>query len=515
MRTRWIALVCVATSAVAQGPLDDDLDRAAARYGSAASAPPDEADALAAQAGELFRSGRIDDAVASLDRAAAVAYGLGATGRSFELSLTAAEALRAAGRAGEAAVRFRDAALRNVRDPRAAAAHDAAIQTLRATLDGAAEETLDLYAELLRQHPATWPHAPTAVGVSRAWLELLARRGRWEELLAAARREAKGRPDDALLAGLIVAAHGGLLDGDPSPERFAEAKSELEPMFLYAPTPWPTAWSPLQRDAALTLARGACDQSPEGAQYAERVLRASLTGQPHPEAAWRRRAATLLAVLAARAGGGEQAMTWLTATHEGAREERQRLLDSALRGLLARGRNAELADRLAATLDALDGNAASELATANALEEAGRDDEARALYERRAAERPDDRGAQTDLARVLTQSGSAPDRERALALWRGIERRSPRGTPEWFEARLARLGLMRSLGHDDAAMKLLALTRLLAPDLGGEEFRARFEALEATGAPPSGDAQVAPPGRAAYTEGADAKDLRSPGTPPR
>ncbi len=84
---------------------------------------------------------------------------------------------------------------------------------------------------------------------------------------------------------------------------------------------------------------------------------------------------------------------------------------------------------------------------------------------------------QVAYARLLGSSSDAKDREAAIGKWRIIETRSDAGSNNWFDARLERLKVLIAMGELDDANKLLALTRLLAPTLGGVERRAEFEQL--------------------------------------
>ncbi|WP_146445339.1 hypothetical protein [Botrimarina colliarenosi] len=468
----------MACSAAAQSPLDADLDRAAAGFERAATEAPDEVETLAAAAGAHYQDGHVDEAVAALDRAAALAFRAGATGRSFELSLTAAEALRSQGRLADAAERFQQAALRNPRDPRAAAAHATAIEALGATLDPARPDQLAAYAKLLEQHLATWSDAPTAQAARWGRVELLARRRQWEPLLDALAQIDAGDPHYERSRELLVAAHAGCLAEEPSKERLMTAWNDLQPLIFVNPTKWPDAWTPLQREAALTLARGALESDADGLENARRLLRQALAARPLPDPAWERRAAVTLVVSSLAAGDSGEAAKAIESAYPGPADERRQLLETTHRRLLARaGSLLDEADRLERSVVALEGGEGDGVGAAAALADAGRDADARRLYERLAAERPDDRGVQVAYARLLAQSKDAAERAAALARWRAIESRSNAGSDDWFEARLARVRLMTELGQHGDARKLLAITRLLEPTLGGDKRRAEFDEL--------------------------------------
>ncbi|MEO1009614.1 MAG: hypothetical protein AAFX79_13715, partial [Planctomycetota bacterium] len=141
----WLLL---AAPSLAQVSLEDDLRRARDELEPAATPAPEVVDRLVAAAGERLRAGDLASAVATLDKAAGLAHRAGATGRSCELSLATAEALRQGGQSREAARRFRHAALQNPRDPRAAKAHRAACDALAPLMADADDALLEDYSRL-------------------------------------------------------------------------------------------------------------------------------------------------------------------------------------------------------------------------------------------------------------------------------------------------------------------------------------------------------------------------------
>lgn len=474
-------IVCwqLALSTLAQSPLDADLQRARNRYTPAAASEPTETERLAQEAAEHLRAGRSGPAVAALDRAAGAAYTSGATGRAFELLLTAAEIKRAGGELADAARRFQHAALSNPRDPRAASAHKTACETYASILPGADDATLSEYDAMLVEHAGTWPGKSTASEARLGRLKLLKRRRRWEELLQSVRPITPDDPQRAAKQALLVAAHAGLLR---RPEAFDAVRADLEPLVVGSPPGWPDAWSPMQRDAALVLGQAALGQGAKGVGYARKMLRASMHGQPAPPTGWQRRAACALVVSACAANDTVAATKWTRLLEEMPPEQAARLLATTRQRVAAAPSNllAE-ADRLLASVRALAGKGTvSTGQRANALADSGQDAEALQAYERLAKERPNDRGVQVAYAKLLEASNAPPDHETAHAIWRELEGRSQRATDAWFTARLGRLRMLVKLGRHEEATKLLKLTRLLAPSLGGAERAAEFEAVGAS-----------------------------------
>lgn len=86
------------------------------------------------------------------------------------------------------------------------------------------------------------------------------------------------------------------------------------------------------------------------------------------------------------------------------------------------------------------------------------------------------------LARRIGQTLSAREelfcRTLALASWQRVEQSCKQGSAEWLEARYHVIEAHVRLREFDQARKLLAVTKLLYPQLGGEELKQRFLALE-------------------------------------
>jgi len=67
----------------------------------------------------------------------------------------------------------------------------------------------------------------------------------------------------------------------------------------------------------------------------------------------------------------------------------------------------------------------------------------------------------------------------AVAEWRLVLRTSKRGAPDWFEATYSLARDYARLGKKDTAYELVATAAIAYPDLGGAEWRAKFERLVA------------------------------------
>lgn len=100
------------------------------------------------------------------------------------------------------------------------------------------------------------------------------------------------------------------------------------------------------------------------------------------------------------------------------------------------------------------------------------------LYRRMSDEAPKDAARQREIALLLEASDQRECRVLALDCWRRAESLTKQGTPEWLTARLGVIAGHVHLGRTDEARKLLVLTRLLYPELGGQELKSRFTEVE-------------------------------------
>lgn len=98
-------------------------------------------------------------------------------------------------------------------------------------------------------------------------------------------------------------------------------------------------------------------------------------------------------------------------------------------------------------------------------------------YEKLLAGTPNDRALRKTTAELLLQSTDRKHLAKAKAYWRQIESAEKKGSPEWLKARYhVALSLFR-LGELKECRKLLRVTRLLYPKLGGPHLRRQFEDL--------------------------------------
>lgn len=436
MVTRWFVVGLSLAAIAGAQTLSADLERienAERRRPAETNRQPRRFEVLAASAGEAFRQGDKDAAIERFDQAAAEAFRQEAVGAAFEYAVAAAELKRAAGENADAARRFRRAALSAVRDPRAAAAHAAACVAAGEELRvDPTDSRSEAYGELLAEHLSNWPAADTAHAVRERLWQWLRMTSQWQSLL----QETDNAATREVAVRLRVAAYDGLLR-QTAPDRaevLAKATEELQQLILGEDRRWPREWTPLQRDAALALARGHLTRGADGAEYATRLLRVAWRAVPEPPDGWRNEAGPLLVVACAVTQDAETAVELLTALAARDAADTYRSVAEQLRGVPPQDR-LSVVDRLAQRL-----------------------------------------GQHTDRSSTSSQKRATPPTETDLVAWTKSEQHAVRGSAAWREARLERIRVLNESGNRDQARKLLKLTRLLASD-GSDAWRAELDRL--------------------------------------
>lgn len=120
-----------------------------------------------------------------------------------------------------------------------------------------------------------------------------------------------------------------------------------------------------------------------------------------------------------------------------------------------------------------------DLALADAYFATTQPTKALAVYQRMLDQSPRD----VDMARRVGQALFDRDEPECRALaktsWQRVERFLKQGSEDWLEARWHVIACCLRLGEREQAQKLLHVTKLLYPQLGGDELRDRFLKLEA------------------------------------
>ena len=108
----------------------------------------------------------------------------------------------------------------------------------------------------------------------------------------------------------------------------------------------------------------------------------------------------------------------------------------------------------------------------------GRSTQAIEVYMSLLSRAPKDRRLLKTVAELLTDCGTRECLQNAIRQWRKLESMERAGEPAWMNARYQVVWCLFSLEQHGECRKLLAVTRLLYPALGGAELRGRFAELE-------------------------------------
>lgn len=116
-------------------------------------------------------------------------------------------------------------------------------------------------------------------------------------------------------------------------------------------------------------------------------------------------------------------------------------------------------------------------ARAEAFAATGQPTKAVAVYRQLVEKTPRDAKLLRTAAELCESLDSREATQQAKTYWRRLEGLLKAGSLEWLDARWHVIRCCRKLGEQAEADKLLKVTKLLYPDLGGEAMRARFEEL--------------------------------------
>ncbi|MGE0377349.1 MAG: hypothetical protein AB7Q45_18210 [Planctomycetaceae bacterium] len=109
----------------------------------------------------------------------------------------------------------------------------------------------------------------------------------------------------------------------------------------------------------------------------------------------------------------------------------------------------------------------------------GRMPQAAAVYEKLLWQQPGNARIIESLARLYESNGTISDVRNASKQWQALERLQRQGSPAWLESRYHLAWCSHRLGDDGAARKLIGVTRVLYPELGGVQLKEQFDKLEA------------------------------------
>lgn len=366
----------------------------------------------------------------------------------------------------------------------------------------------EAYAAVLEQHRAQYSDQPTHIEATWMLAAFHEARLQWADALELYRLVPSDHPRGPLARVRIAALHRQILQhlqqtGQPRDDWEDRALAELTGFVDLMPLP-PAALSTRDAEVALVFARIVLDhRAPrydDADALLDRVVDSSRTATRQAELdgrladpAWAplEQAAEQLRIVSL---AGQDRL-------EEARERLGRLSDAdpeavleVLDGLCevagavrAERRSAlaqvqlEAAEELLRRKVDLDetGQRRLDECLAQAFAALGRPNDAARAYRRLLERSPDDRQLLATAAEGLTATGLPQALREAKSLWRRLEALEKPGSRAWLTARLQVARTAHQLGEYEECRKLLRVTRLLYPELGGEELRARFDQLEA------------------------------------
>ena len=104
--------------------------------------------------------------------------------------------------------------------------------------------------------------------------------------------------------------------------------------------------------------------------------------------------------------------------------------------------------------------------------------EAIAIYESLLQVHPRDRQLMETIGSLSLKRNQPAALKRAKSIYRQLEALDPAGSPAWLRTRLAVARICFQLGEKAECEKLLKVTRILYPELGGAELKAEYAQLE-------------------------------------
>lgn len=454
---------------------------------------------LVMQARGHFAAGKLDEAARAFAAAAAHALEHGNTEAALELGYTRAHLQLHAEQYAAAAVNFREISERFPQSPRACEAHLAWAYCLGKLFEQTADDHRGAeYAAALREHLQRYGDSPTAV--EAAWL--LARS-----------EEAAGRPDAALEHyRKIPADHAHAAEAQPAIARCYERILELlrqqgRPAdsweqsavvhlgeFAREFPPDPAEWSLPQTETAVRFARILLGRRPADFAAADLWLRRARAAGKSDEKEWQslRNTAVQLQILALAMqpqSGLKEALALVTELSAAPPTDLLGVVDglSSLaeqsdppvrRHLGEVQLQAALAlDRRRAELPA-DDQSRLDRALAEAYLATDQPRRAAQVFAELVARAPRDHALRRQYSELLMRIGTTEHLQQAETSWRKLEALEQPGSRAWLEARYQLALCTYQLKRYNECRKLLGVTRLLYPDLGGEDLRARFVELQ-------------------------------------
>ncbi len=444
-------------------------------------------------ADDLYRGGRVDEALAAYDRAVALARRKTDRASAFDAGYKAAAIEHARNRHAEALRRFRELAARHPEHARAAAVHMLAVHHAAQVGREGNTDALDTYAALLAEHLERWSAGETADEAHLRLGQLEEHRRHWQPAIAAYRGVSTDYAEYPRVLDALARCYRAWLaqlrgEGESTADIACEAARWFESHVLASDGTLPEAWTLARRNAALAAAELRLTHTEEGFTRAASLLQAALADRGDASPEWASAAESLLVFALAGEGRRQEAADTLARLSGGPPAQLLSTLDGLARAAeqAAPEVRRELAQLKLQTVALIeprwnDLHAGQRRHVrrlhARALTDAGHTADALAAYAELADALPDDAAVQESYAALLAEQSDAQSQRLALARWRTIEKRSPPDTERWYLAKYAIARLHLHQGRQEQAAKMIELLQLLHPEMGGPAMKARFEEL--------------------------------------
>lgn len=456
-----------------------------------------------------YQAGDTDKAVEEFSKAVGEAMQAGQTDAAIEIASTRASILLKADRFADAAEAFRQIVERFPELPQGADASLLAAYALGRQADRQpTPEHRAAYTSALSKHLERY--ATHATADEARWMLALAREQQrdWPEVIRLLAQTAPDSPHAAESQSRLALAHvarwrEARRTGTDLPRIETEAADTLSGFVRQMPGP-PAAWTIPQSEIALKFAVLELSRRDTDGTAADRVLQ-RITDSRDIALREARRDETMLPPEWNRIGREVAQLRILSLARRERFDDARQILATltgtsapellgVLGGLteLAEGLPApqqrelgqlqlDTARRLQARRTELDDAARRQLdvALAQAYIATGNLPEAVAIYEAllTGAANPDKNLIRT-VAGLLTRRGQPADLEKARGWWQKLETLERKGSREWLEVRLALGEALLAAGQTAECRKLIRVTRLLYPELGGTDLRERFDTLD-------------------------------------
>ena len=472
------------------------MRRAEAELGKYLTTTPKTGDiAVLTRAAESFyRSGKMAESIEAYDRAALQAKEHDDPAGAFDLAYSAAAIEHQQEHTPEALRRFRELALAYPANARAAEAHQLAVYHSAQLVNADDPATEKLYAKLLNEHLQHWSDATTAPEVAFWKGRYHQSKQQWKDAVDTFKAVPTEDPHfTRALAAIAFCVRQRLRDveqqGKPIRALARQSAKYFEATIKDLPRASDNSYRAAASEAALQAARIRLYYAREDYSGVEQLLRKALKNSPHAADSWKTAARVLLVyAIAAQPNRQHEAKSTLQEIADSNPADLLTLmqgLDAAAGTSSARSRKelAELqlavAEMLQPNRDKLPAESQSLLDRyrATALARAEQQDQAAKVYERLVKAHPNDGELRTAYAQLLLDGTTKASWTKSLVQWRAIEKHSKRGSARWFLAKFSQAHAYEKLGQIDKAAKIVKLTQVLHPNLGGPALKSRFLAL--------------------------------------